>query len=94
MSSAGGIGGAPSAQLVSAAHREFLPAALEILDTPANPAGRAVMATICVALVVAVVWSSLGQVDIVATAPGSVIPAGKSKVVQPLEAGVLRAIRV
>ncbi len=94
MSSVGGIGGARSVQLVSAAHREFLPAALEILDTPANPAGRAVMATICVALVVAVAWSSVGQVDIVATAPGSVIPAGKSKVVQPLEAGVLRAIRV
>jgi len=94
MSGAAGNGSARSVQLVSAAHREFLPAALEILDTPANPAGRAVMATICVALIVAVVWSSLGQVDIVATAPGSVIPAGKSKVVQPLEAGVLRAIRV
>jgi hemolysin D len=94
MSSAEGIGSARSVQRVSAAHRAFLPAALEILDTPANPAGRAVMATICVALVVAVAWSSVGQVDIVATAPGSVIPAGKSKIVQPLEAGVLRAIRV
>lgn len=75
-------------------HRDFLPAALEILDTPANPAGRAIMITICAALVVAVVWSTVGQVDIVATAPGSVIPAGKSKVVQPLEAGVVRAIRI
>ncbi|WP_428488270.1 HlyD family type I secretion periplasmic adaptor subunit [Rhodopila sp.] len=79
---------------VAAAHRDFLPAALEILETPANPAGRAVMGTIGAALVVAVVWASVGQVDIVATAPGSVIPAGRSKVVQPLEAGVLRAIRV
>jgi hemolysin D len=75
-------------------HRAFLSAALEILDTPPNPAGRAVMGTICGALVVAVVWASVGKVDIVATAPGSVIPAGKSKVVQPLEAGVVRAIRV
>jgi hemolysin D len=75
-------------------HREFLPAALEILDTPASPAGRAVMGTICAALVTAVVWSTVGKVDIVATAPGSVIPPGKSKVVQPLEAGVVRAIRV
>jgi hemolysin D len=75
-------------------HREFLPAALEILDTPASPVGRAVMGTICLALVVAVVGATLGKIDIVATAPGSVIPAGKSKVVQPLEAGVVRAIRV
>ncbi len=83
-----------TAKALTATHREFLPAALEILETPPNPAGRAVMGTICAALVVALVWSCVGQVDIVATAPGSVIPAGKSKVVQPLEAGVLRAIRV
>lgn len=29
-----------------------------------------------------------------ATAPGTVIPAGKSKLVQPLEAGVVHAILV
>ena len=52
------------------------------------------MATICAALLTAVVWSGIGQVDIVATAQGSVIPAGKSKLVQPLEAGVVRALRV
>jgi hemolysin D len=95
MSGAEDILGRPQSALrVVAPHREFLPAALEILDTPPNPAGRAVMGTICVALVVAIIWSSLGQVDIVATAQGVVIPAGKSKTIQPLEAGVLRAIRV
>jgi hemolysin D len=61
--------------------REFLPAALEIPDTPASPAARAVSGTICAALVIAITWASIGQVDIVATAPGSVIPAGKSKTV-------------
>jgi hemolysin D len=73
---------------------EFLPAALEVLETPASPAGRAVAATICVFLVGALVWSVLGKVDIVAAAPGSVIPAGRSKIVQPLEAGVVRSILV
>ena len=75
-------------------HVEFLPAALEILETPASPAGRAVAATISLALVVALVWASVGKLDIVATAPGNVIPAGKSKLVQPLESGVIRSILV
>jgi hemolysin D len=75
-------------------HVEFLPAALEILDTPASPAGRAVAATISVALVAALVWSCIGRLDIVATAPGNVIPAGKSKLVQPLETGIVRSILV
>jgi hemolysin D len=75
-------------------HAEFLPAALEILDTPASPAGRAVAATISAFLLLALGWSIVGQVDIVATAQGTVIPAGKSKLVQPLEAGVVRSILV
>jgi hemolysin D len=73
---------------------QFLPAALEVLDTPASPAGRAVAATISLFLVGALAWSIIGQVDIVATAPGVVIPVGMSKIVQPLEAGVVKAILV
>lgn len=71
---------------------QFLPAALEVLDTPASPAGRAVAATIGLFLLGALAWSILGQVDIIATAEGTVIPVGKSKIVQPLEAGVVKAI--
>ena len=62
---------------------QFLPAALEVLDTPASPAGRAVAATISLFLLGALAWSIIGQVDIVATAQGVVIPVGKSKIVQP-----------
>ena len=75
-------------------HLEFLPAALEVLETPASPAGRAVAATICLFLVGALIWACVGRVDIVATAQGTVIPAGRSKVVQPLETSVVRAILV
>jgi hemolysin D len=78
----------------SRAELQFLPAALEVLETPASPAGRAVAGTICLFLVAALAWSAIGEVDIVATAQGTVIPAGKSKVVQPLEAGVVKSILV
>ncbi|HUB45525.1 MAG TPA: HlyD family type I secretion periplasmic adaptor subunit [Acetobacteraceae bacterium] len=79
---------------LSRSHMEFLPAALEVLETPASPAGRAVAATICLFLVGALIWACVGRVDIVATAQGTVIPAGRSKVVQPLETSEVSAILV
>lgn len=73
---------------------EFLPAALEIVETPPSPLGRAVGTTIVTMLLLGLGWSVLGHVDIVATATGKVIPIGRSKVIQPFETGVVRAIRV
>src|SRR5437016_2172574 len=72
----------------------FLPAALEIVETPPSPIGRAIGATIIAVFVLAIAWAWLGMVDIVATAPGKIIPSGRSKVIQPFETGVVRAIHV
>jgi membrane fusion protein, hemolysin D len=73
---------------------EFLPAALEIVETPASPVGRAIALTIILFLVIAVGWSILGRIDIVATASGKVVPTGRTKTVQPLETGIITAILV
>jgi hemolysin D len=73
---------------------EFLPAALEIVETPPSPTGRAIGATLIALFVLALIWASLSRVDIVATAAGKIIPTGHSKVIQPFETGVVRAIRV
>ena len=72
----------------------FLPAALEVVETPPSPIGRAIGATIIAVFCLALAWACLGSVDIIATAPGKIIPSGRSKVVQPFEAGVVGAIRV
>jgi membrane fusion protein, hemolysin D len=72
----------------------FLPAALEIVETPPSPVGRAISATIIAAFCLALIWASFGTVDMVATAPGKIVPSGRSKTVQPFEAGVVRAIHV
>jgi hemolysin D len=72
----------------------FLPAALEVVETPPSPIGRAIAFTIVLVFCAAAAWASLGTVDIVAVAPGKIIPSGRTKLVQPLEAGVVRAIHV
>src|SRR5690242_9997268 len=72
----------------------FLPAALEIAETPPSPIGRAIGAAIMMVFVLALAWACLGTVNIVATASGKIIPSGRSKVIQPFEIGVVRDIRV
>ncbi|HVJ43495.1 MAG TPA: HlyD family type I secretion periplasmic adaptor subunit [Dongiaceae bacterium] len=74
--------------------REFLPAALEIIDTPPSPVGRAIGLTIMAVAVVVVLWAALSNVDIIATTTGRIIPQGKTKVVQPLDTGIVSSIRV
>jgi len=73
---------------------EFLPAALEVLETPVSPAGRATALLICLFFALAIAWACIGKVDIIATATGKIIPTGHTKIVQPLETGVVRAIHV
>src|SRR5579864_4551769 len=72
----------------------FLPAALEVLETPPSPVGRAVSVTIISLFCVALGWTIYAHVDIVASAQGKLVPSGRSKVIQPLEMGVVRAIHV
>jgi hemolysin D len=72
----------------------FLPAALEIVETPVAPIAGAIGGTIILLFCVALVWALLGHIDIVASASGRIIPSGRTKVIQPFEIGVIRAIRV
>src|SRR6478672_10984519 len=72
----------------------FLPAALEIVETPPSPIGRAVGATIIALFCVALIWAWAGTIDIVASAPGKIVPSGRTKVIQPFETGVVRSIQV
>ena len=78
----------------TSADREFLPAALEILVTPPSPVAKSLMLSICGLFFLALAWSYFGWIDIHAVAPGKIQPSGGSKVVQPLEAGKIVAIRV
>jgi hemolysin D len=72
----------------------FLPAALEIVETPVAPLAGAIGGSIIALFCIALVWASFGKIDIVATATGKIIPSGRTKLVQPFETGVVRAIHV
>ena len=74
--------------------RAFMPAALEIIDTAASPTGRKMMHFIMLTVATFALWSWFGEVDIVAVAPGKIIPQGRTQVIQSLEPGTVRSITV
>ncbi len=72
----------------------FLPAAASLQETPAHPAPRRAALAICALFAVALAWSIVGEIDIVAVAPGRIVVSDRSKTVQPLEASVVRRVAV
>ncbi|RHW22170.1 HlyD family type I secretion periplasmic adaptor subunit [Pseudomonas jilinensis] len=72
----------------------FLPAALEIQETPPNPLYRWLSLSLLVLFTLGLLWACIGKVNIVATAEGKIIPSAGVKQVQPLEKGTVQAILV
>jgi hemolysin D len=73
---------------------EFLPAALEIMEKPPSPGLRWLLLLLCALFALALGWSLIGRIDVVAVAGGKTIPAGNAKVIQPIEIGTVRVIHV
>lgn len=74
--------------------REFLPAALSILETPPSPIGIALLWAICLLVTFAIGWAYFGHIDIIAVAQGKVQPTGRVKTIQPLDTGRVVALHV
>jgi hemolysin D len=73
---------------------DFLPAVVEIIESPPSPAGRAMLWSIILLVLIAVAWAWFGHVDVIAQARGVVLPSGRVKLVQPLQPGIIKAIHV
>jgi len=73
---------------------EFLPASLEVVETPPSPIGRAIIWCIVAFIIFGVAWACLGKTDVVAVAQGKIIPSGRVKTIQPLERGVVSKILI
>jgi hemolysin D len=74
--------------------RDFLPAALEIIEKPPSPTSRWTAITIVALFALALGWACYSRIDVVAIAEGRLVPSGRVKLVQPLEAGIVSAINV
>lgn len=77
-----------------AAELAFLPAALEIVESPPSPTARTTGAVLIALFCIALAWACVGKVDIIASAAGKIVPGGGTKLIQPFESGVVRAIHV
>lgn len=73
---------------------QFLPAALALRDTPVHPAPRVMLWLIMAFALLVFLWAILGRIDVVATAVGKIIPNDRTKVIQPVETAVVKAIHV
>ncbi len=73
---------------------QFLPAALALQEHPVHPAPRYILWTIMAFAALALAWACIGEIDVVATASGKVVPSGKSKIIQPSEVAVVKQIHV
>ena len=80
--------------LIPTAEADFLPAALEVAERPVSPTARVTAWVLLIGLTLTIGWTVLGRVDVVASAPGSLIPTGNTKLVQSPGPGVVRTIYV
>ena len=73
---------------------EFLPAVLEVTETPPSPVGRKLLWLFFLLIGLGLSWAVFGHVDEVAVATGKIIPVGQVKVVQAEDKGVVKSIHV
>ena len=74
--------------------RAFLPAHLELVETPISAAPKWTARLIMAFAVLALLWAIIGKMDIVAVAQGKTTLGGRSKTIQPLETSVVKSILV
>ncbi len=68
---------------------------LRLIQTDApSEIGRIVLWSVSVLVLLLIAWAALGRLDIIASAEGKLVPQTLLKVVQPAEAGVVKALLV
>ncbi|MBV4366972.1 HlyD family type I secretion periplasmic adaptor subunit [Erwinia phyllosphaerae] len=73
---------------------QFLPSALELQETPVHPSPRIFCWAIIGFATLALIWACTGKIEVVAVAPGKIVPSGKTKLIQSSETAVVKAIHV
>jgi hemolysin D len=84
----------PPAALALARPLDFAPALLRLQASPPAPFPRAFLMVLLAFFASLVAWAAIAQLDIVAVAPGKLVPHTYLKIVQPSEQGIVREILV
>jgi len=84
----------PERRILHRDDREFLPAALEIPESPPSPIAMGLSAAICGLAAFALLVGYYGKIEIIASAQGKIRPIGQVKTVQSMENGKVTEIRV
>lgn len=74
--------------------RAFLPAQLELVETPLSNAPKWAARLIMLFFVITLLWAILGHMEVVATAQGKTVLSGRSKAIKSLEDGGIIKIYV
>lgn len=73
---------------------EFLPEAMEIVETPTSPVGRGIIWAVFLLLIITVVWACMGKVDEVSVARGQVQGENEVQKIQSAGTGIIRTVNV
>ncbi len=73
---------------------EFLPAHLELIETPVSKTPRLITHLIMLFLLIAIILAIISKVEIVATATGKLAFSGRSKEIKPIENALVKEIFV
>lgn len=76
------------------ANYDFMPSVVSVMERPPAFYTRVVSMLVVLLAIIAGVWAFASKVDIVVSAQGEIVPAGRVKVVQAAEQGVVRSILV
>lgn len=74
--------------------RAFAPDLVRIQEQAPAPLPRLVIGAIAALFLMLLIWACVGRLDIIAVAPGKLVPQSFLQIVQPFEAGIVRELLV
>src|SRR6476659_9024302 len=73
---------------------DFAPAIVRVQEKPASPLPRLVLHATLVLFLILLIWAAFGRLDIIAVAQGKLVPQSYLQIVQPADAGIVKALLV
>jgi HlyD family secretion protein len=73
---------------------DFAPAVVRIQEKPPSPLPRVVLHATLALFACLLLWAIFGRLDIIAVAPGKLVPQSYLQIVQPADAGIVKELLV